>query len=149
MELLERVVVPVESPDPKSIVNTCDFLISQAMRRGRALLSAEAAPERKEVPWLIFDRSYFERKCDGSLIYVSNTPGGLPFRPLLARFGASYMEEGCLYGGFTRGTLVQNGVTFGYNLFMSNDGRSDFWVRLYVWQNTEPGKEVHKEESSR
>jgi hypothetical protein len=135
-EHLHRAVLLLDNPDPKSIVGTCDFLISKALRYDRALLHAHAkeAPPGRDVSWFIDDRSVFPPETKDLLIYVSESGSAFPFRSILGRFGASYMQEGSLYGGFSRGTLFHDQKNFGYNLFMSNDGRSDFWIRFYTWK---------------
>ena len=48
------------------------------------------------------------------------------------------MPEDCLYGGFVRGTLFHDQKNFSYTLFMSNEGTSDFWIRLYTRKLDKP-----------
>jgi len=50
---------------------------------------------------------------------------------VLARFGYHYMGVQ-LYGVHTRRSVTQNGRTYACEIFMSNQGRTGFWIRVYA-----------------
>jgi hypothetical protein len=50
---------------------------------------------------------------------------------VLARFGYHYMSVQ-LYGGHTRRVVSQRGQKFACEIFMSNQGSSGFWIRVYA-----------------
>ena len=122
LDIPELLEIPDPAPYDENPVAVADFLMTALLRRLPAMLHAEF--EGGDGRWFVRDA---ERR--DTCVAESKTVG--EFRAVLARFGSHYMGVQ-LYGGHTRRSVTQNGRTYACEIFMSNQGRTGFWIRVYA-----------------
>ncbi len=127
---MERQLTSVEcSPPSGDVVSGVDFILGHTFKSRLSLLVAESEYlDSDSVEWRHWDRS--TQPFSETVIQKTQTK---VFRQLLARIGHHYMDEGCLYGGVSNGAFSLGGQCRGYTVYMSNNSRTGFWVRLYSW----------------
>ena len=116
----------LEIPDPATYdenpVATADFLMTALLRKQPAMLHAEF--QDGNGGWFIRDAARRE-EC------VATSKTVREFRAVLARFGYHYVSVQ-LYAGHIQRAVTQNGQKFDCEIFMSNQGRTGFWIRVYA-----------------
>jgi hypothetical protein len=122
LEIPELIEIPDPAPCDENPVATADFLITALIRKHSAMLHAEF--HRGDGHWFLRDAQGHD-----DLIARSKTIG--EFRAVLVRFGHHHMN-GQLYGGHARRTVAQHGRKFACEIFMSNQGWTGYWIRLYA-----------------
>lgn len=122
LDIPELLEIPDPTPYDLNPAAVADFLMTALLRRSPAMLHAEF--KGGDGRWFVRDA---ERRdtCVTELKTVGE------FRAVLARFGFHYMGVQ-LYGGHTRRNVTQNGRTYTCEIFMSNQGQTGFWIRVYV-----------------
>jgi len=105
-----------------------DYLLTTLFGYSPALLHAEFQHSEPEVSWFI--RPIRGTTQQDILCAVSDFSGGC-FRAMLARFGHHYMGDQ-LYGGYALRLLRQRGREHRCHIYMSNNGQSGFWIRVYA-----------------
>jgi hypothetical protein len=133
IEVPEVLVFP-EPESPRSVhpVAVADFLMTALLRKEPAMLHAEY--QGNGARWFIRDSAQHD-ECIAELsdLWV--------FRAVLARFAARYMI-GQMYGGHAQLPLMQCGRKFACELFMSNQGRTGFWIRVYAFSDVYPAAKL-------
>ena len=125
MEILD---IPELHQDPRSEsgdgnpVAAADYLMTKLLCRQPAMLHAE---------FRVGDGRWFVRDSTGGDICIAESKSVGEFRTVLARFGHHFMGSQ-LYGGHTRRTVSQNRRNFQCEIFMSNQGRTGYWIRVYA-----------------
>ncbi len=122
LDIPELHEIPAPEPLRENPVAVADYLLTSLLHRLPAMLHAEF--QGSNVRWFLQDPSH-QDIC----IHQSASIG--EFRSVLARFGAHYMD-GQLYGGHTRRNLTQNDCAYTCDIFMANQGRTGFWIRVYA-----------------
>lgn len=122
LDIPELLEIPDPAPCEENPVAVADFLLTALLRRLPAILHAEF--EGGSGRWFVRD---MERR--DTCVAESKTVG--EFRAVLARFGFHYMGVQ-LYGCHTRRSVTQNGRTYACEIFMSNQGWTGFWIRVYA-----------------
>ena len=122
LDIPELPEIPDPAPYDENPVATADFLMTALLRKQPALLHAEFT--EGNVRWLIRDSTQRE-EC------VAESKSRGEFRSVLARFGNHYMNVQ-LYSGHIQRAVSQNGKKFACEIFMSNQGRTGFWIRVYA-----------------
>jgi hypothetical protein len=122
-------VEPYDEINPPEY-NTIDFadrLLTCLIKRESALIHAEYRSDDSPVTWFICPRFDVSGESDEPIaVNISRDE----FRNTLARFGFHYMNVQ-LYGGFSRCLLRQNDKVCRCSIYMSNEGLSGFWIRIY------------------
>lgn len=122
LEIPEVIEMPNPSPYDADAVGTADFLMTTLLRKLPSMLHAEF--QDGDGRWFIKDAQRLETG-----VTQSKTVG--EFRAVLARFGHHYMG-GQLYGGHIRWKISQKGRNFFCEIFMSNQGMTGYWIRVYA-----------------
>jgi len=122
LEIPELLEIPDPAPYDENPVATADFLMTALLRKQPAMLHAEF--RSGDGRWFVRDAAQHE-EC----IAESKSVG--EFRAVLARFGSHYMAVQ-LYGGHTRRAVTQQGRKFACEIFMSNQGWTGYWIRVYA-----------------
>jgi len=118
-ELLE---IPDPAPDDENPAATTAFLMTALLRKNPAVLYADF--RGGDGRWWVRDSAQHE-EC------VAESKGVGHFRSILARFGHCFMGDQ-LYGGHARLSVEQNGQKFACEIFMSNQGWTGYWIRVYA-----------------
>ena len=109
------------------------FCIKGSNPNARMRIEAEYIPQQPSI-------DIFVAKFDGENYHPTEKIGEFEslslFRHTLARFGHHYMGRK-LYGGHSIIRVQQSGGYYKCSIFMSNDGRSDFWIKFYLWPENE------------
>ena len=128
LEVPEVLQLPELSANEESAVDFADMVLTCLFGYDSALLSAEHTTSDSEVSWCIAPR-------DGTAapheIEVGISPSLGSFRSVLARFGHHYLSHQ-LYHGYALRFLRQRGRLHRCHIYMSNDGQSGFWIRVYA-----------------
>jgi len=124
LDIPELLKIPDTAPCDANPVAIADFLMTALLRKQPAMLYADAEFQNGDVRWFIRDAAHRE-EC----VTTSKTIG--EFRSVLARFGHHYMSVQ-LYAGHIARDVTQNGQKFACEIFMSNQGRTGFWIRVYA-----------------
>jgi len=122
LDIPELLEISDPAPYDEIPVAVADFLMTALLRRLPAMLHAEF--RCGDSRWFVRDPERHD-----TCVAQSKTVG--EFRAVLARFGYHYMGVQ-LYGGHTRRSVTQNGQTYACEIFMSNQGRTGFWIRVYA-----------------
>jgi|ERR1043166_5154059 hypothetical protein len=122
LEIPELLEIPDPAPYDENPVATADFLMTALLRKQPAILHAEF--RGGDGSWFLRDAEQRDER-----ITQSKTVG--EFRAVLARFGHHYMSDQ-LYGGHARKTVAQGGRRFACEIFMSNQGWTGYWIRVYA-----------------
>jgi hypothetical protein len=122
LDIPEWLEIPDPFPYDENPVAMADYLMTALLRRHPALLHAEF--RSGDGRWFIRDSRQREES-------VAHSKGVGEFRGVLARFGHHYMS-GQLYSGHARQSVQQHGRTFHCEFFMSNQGRTGYWIRVYA-----------------
>ena len=125
LDIPELLEIPDPAPYDENPVATADFLVTALLRAQPAMLHAEF--RGGDGRWFVRPASSFDR--DGECVAESKSVG--EFRAVLARFGAHYMDTQ-LYGGHIRRSVEQRGHRFHCEFFMSNQGPTGYWIRVYA-----------------
>jgi len=118
LDIPELLEIPDPHPYDENPVATADFLMTALLRKQPALLHAEF--QGGDGRWFIRDPAQRE-----ACVAESKTVG--EFRAVLGRFG-NHMG-GQLYGGYHRLSVTHQGRKFACEIFMSNQGRTGYWIR--------------------
>lgn len=124
---MKKTVPVVRDLTDLNVVGQVDYLLTSLLDTECGALIAEGNYEG-ESEWVLIDRRNQKRKS--KVILKTDMIG--QFRSILARIGNEYMDEGCLYGGLTNQCFVRDGKEYIGKIHMSNDGRFDFWIRIYI-----------------
>ena len=122
LDIPELLEIPDPAPYDENSVATADFLMTALLRKQPAMLHAEFLDD--DGRWFVRDSARRE-EC----VAESKTVG--EFRSVLARIGYHYMNVQ-LYGGHIRRAVTQNGKKFNCEIFMSNQGLTGYWIRVYA-----------------
>jgi len=122
LDIPELLEIPDPHPYDENPVATADFLMTALLRDQPAMLHAEF--RGGDGRWFVRDSAQRDES-----IAESKTVG--EFRAVLARFGHHYMG-GQLYGGHKRLSVTQRGREFACEIFMSNQGWTGYWIRVYA-----------------
>ena len=122
LDIPELLEIPDPAPYDENPVTMADYLMTALLRRHPSLLHAEF--RGGEGRWFVRDSAQHD-ECVGESKSVGE------FRAVLARFGAHYMS-GQLYSGHARQSVGQQGRRFHCEFFMSNQGRTGYWIRVYA-----------------
>ena len=122
LDIPELLEIPAPAPYDENPVATADFLMTTLLRRLPAMLHAEFQDG---------DGRWFVRDAERQEMCVAQSKTVGEFRAVLARFGYHYMGVQ-LYGGHMRRTLTQNGRRYACEIFMSNQGVTGYWIRVYA-----------------
>jgi hypothetical protein len=122
LDISELLEIPDPPPYDENPVATDDFLMTALLRKQPAMLHGEF--RGGDGRWFVLDSAQHEES-----IAESKTVG--EFRAVLARFGHHYMGVQ-LYGGHKRLSVTQHGRKFVCEIFMSNQGRTGYWIRVYA-----------------
>jgi len=122
--------MPDLAPNEGSPTAFADMVLTSLFCHAPALLHAEYRPRDAAVTWFVRP---IRGETDQRDIPVAELEfSGGYFRAVLARFGAHYMASGQLYGGYTLRSLGQHGRAHRCHIYMSNNGQSGFWIRVYA-----------------
>lgn len=128
LEIPEVRQLPELSANEESPVDFADMMLTSLFGYDNALLCAEYNANDSTVSWCIAPR-------DGTVatheIEVGISPSLGSFRSVLARFGHHYMSDQ-LYHGYSLRFFRQRGRVHRCHIYMSNDGQSGFWIRVYA-----------------
>jgi hypothetical protein len=121
--------LPELSANEEDPVAFADMVLTILFGYENALLYAESnsADPNASFSWRIKLRNEAVPTHD---MEVAISPSRGNFRSVLARFGYHYMGVQ-LYGGYALRLLRQGGRTRSCHIFMSNQGASGFWIRIY------------------
>ena len=122
VEIPEMLEIPNPAPYDENPTAVADFLMTALLRKHPGMLHAEF--RNGDGRWYIRNSAQQE-----NCIAKSKTVG--EFRSILARFGHHHMG-GQLYGGHTRLSVTQHGQEFACEIFMSNQGWTGYWIRVYT-----------------
>jgi hypothetical protein len=122
LEIPELLVIPNPAPYDENPVEVADYLMTALLRKQPAMLHAEF--NEGSIRWLIRDSAQRE-EC------MAESKSRGEFCSVLARFGHHYMNDQ-LYSGHIQRAVSQNGKKFACEIFMSNQGRTGFWIRVYA-----------------
>jgi hypothetical protein len=122
LDIPELLEIPDPAPYDENPVTMADYLMTALLRRHPSLLHAEF--HGGEGRWFVRDSAQHD-EC------VAESKSVGEFRAVLARFGAHYMS-GQLYSGHARQSVEQQGRRFHCEFFMSNQGRTGYWIRVYA-----------------
>jgi hypothetical protein len=124
VEIPELLEIPNPAPYDENPMAVADFLMTALLRKRPGLLHAEF--RNGDGRWFVRNSAQQE-----DCIAESKSVG--EFRAVLARFGHHHMG-GQVYGGHMRLSVTQRGREFGCEIFMSNQGRTGYWIRVYAWE---------------
>lgn len=119
--------LPELSANEEDPVAFADMMLTSLLGYKNALLCAEHIGVDSSVSWCIEPRDEAELT---HAIEVGISPSLGSFRSVLARFGHHYMC-GQLYQGYILRLLRQHGRVHRCHIYMSNQGQSGFWLRVY------------------
>ena len=122
LEVPEVLELPRPAPNEGYPSATADYVMTALLRRQPAMLHAVFLDGCGR--WLV------QTSNDGDTL-ITESKGVGEFRAVLARFGAHYMDTQ-LYGGHVRRTISQARRKFACEIFMSNQGWTGFWIRVYA-----------------
>ena len=122
LDIPESLEIPDPAPYDENPVATADFLMTALLRKQPAMLHGEF--RGGDGRWFVRDSAQCEER-------VAESKSVGEFRAVLARFGHHFMG-GQLYAGHTRLTVMQHGRKFACEIFMSNQGSTGYWIRVYA-----------------
>jgi hypothetical protein len=93
-----------------------------------SVLCAEFSLKDEAISWRIEPLKEAIRTHE---IEIAISPSLGSFRSVLARFGHHYLNDQ-LYGGYALRFLQQRGRVHRCHIYMSNNGQSGFWIRVYA-----------------
>jgi len=128
LEVPEVRQLPEFSANEERPVDFVDMMLTRLFAYDNALLYAEHAANASAVSWCIAPR---EGAVATHEIEVGVSPSLGSFRSVLARFGHHYMNDQ-LYHGYSLRCFRQGGRVHRCHIYMSNDGLSGFWIRVYA-----------------
>jgi len=121
--------MPEDAPNKGSATNFADMMLTMLFNRAPSMLSAEYHPRNRMVTWFLRPLPD-ESEQAGLPVGATDFSTGY-FRTVLARFGHRYMDDQ-LYGGHEVCVLRQRGREHRCQIFMSNNGQSGYWIRIYA-----------------
>jgi hypothetical protein len=129
LDVPEVVKLPEGSTGAGNVSQFADLMLTSLLSCAPSILHAEHEPGKPAVTWFVRE---LLRGVEQPAVSVGSTdfaPGY--FRAVLARFGHHYMGDQ-LYGGHTTCVLRQRGREHRCRIYMSNNGQSGFWIRIYA-----------------
>ena len=112
-----------------NVIDFADMMLTSLFGRAPAMLHAEYRPENRMVTWFIRPAQAGDGE-PGLAVGVTEFSTGY-FRAVLARFGHQYMNDQ-LYGGHKLCVLHQRSRAYRCHIYMSNNGQSGFWIKIYA-----------------
>jgi len=112
-----------------NVIDFADMMLTSLFSHGPAMLHAEYRPQNRIVTWFVRPTEAAEGE-PGRAIGITEFPTG-HFRAILTRFGHQYMDDQ-IYGGHKLCVLHQRGRPHRCHFFMSNNGQSGFWIKIYA-----------------
>lgn len=112
-----------------NVVDFADMMLTSLFSHAPARLHAEYRPGNRMVTWFVRPATAADGE-PGLAVGVTEFSTGC-FRAMLARFGHEYMN-GLLYGGHKLCVLHQRGRAYRCHIYMSNNGQSGFWIKIYA-----------------
>ena len=129
LDVPEVTKAPEGRPDAGNVSFFADMMLTSLFKCAPSILHAEHEPGKSSVTWFVRGllRGVEQPAVSvGSSDFISGY-----FRAVLARFGHHYMGDQ-LYGGHTTCVLRQRGREHRCRIYMSNNGQSGFWIRIYA-----------------
>lgn len=126
--------LPCLAPNEYDAVAFADLILTALLTHDAALLCADHShpiSHESSAGWFIHPR------IDGLYsagMEIATSPHRSHFRAMLARFGAHYLG-GQLYGGYALRFLKQLERVHRCHIYMSNNGQSGFWLKIYAGLN--------------
>ena len=105
-----------------------DMALASLLKYENGILSAKHTGQVPSVSWTIETCHEGNRTHE---IEIAISPSLGSFRSVLARFGHHYMN-GQYYSGHALCFLRQRNRTHRCYIYMSNNGQSGFWLRIYA-----------------
>jgi hypothetical protein len=131
LDVSEVTQLPELTGNIEDSVAFADMVLTSLLRYDSALLYAEhfwRDAEDSSVSWRIQPR---DATIVSREVEIGISPSVGSFRSVLARFGHHYLSDQP-YNGYALRWLRQHAVTRRCHLYMSNEGHSGFWIRVYV-----------------
>ena len=129
LDVPEVLTMPEDVPNKGSAGHFADMMLTSLFGRAPSMLYAEYHPRNRMVTWFLRPLSD-DSDQPGLPAGATDFSTGF-FRAVLARFGHLYMNEQ-LYGGHQICVLRQRGREHRCQIFMSNNGQSGYWIRIYA-----------------
>jgi len=132
---METLDVPEVTKMPELAANEgnpvayADMVLTSLFSHTPALLHAEYRPRDTDVTWFVRPIRGETEQQDVPVAVMGFSSGY--FRAVLARFGHHYMV-GQLYSGHSVCILRQASREHRCYIYMSNNGQSGFWIRVYA-----------------